>query len=84
MSLEAQSSSDDDYYDEEQNLPIFKTSIVGLSSLKLTQIIVGGDCDPKYLCNVNPVAIQHNTVFIVDLKHVSGTNAPFTPKLKHI
>ena len=41
-----------------------------MSSLELTKIIVGGDYNPKYLCKVKPVSVQHNAVFIVDLKQV--------------
>ena len=57
------SEDDDDYYDEEENLPIFKRATIGMSSLELTMIIVGGDFNPKYLCRVKPVSVQHNAAF---------------------
>ena len=70
QTVEISSSDDDDYYDEEENPPVFKRATVGMSPLELTRIIVGGDFNPKYLCKVKPVSVQHNAAFIVDLKHV--------------
>ena len=59
-----------DYYDKAERLPVFKRASIGLTSLEIVQIIVGGDFDQRVKCKVKPVAVHHNVSFIIDLRHV--------------
>ena len=55
-----------DYYDEAEQLPIYKKVTIGLSSLELVQIIVGQDFGREKVCKVKPVAVHHNVTFVID------------------
>ena len=59
------------YYNEAQQLPIYKKVTIGLSSLELVQIIMGQDFNRKKVCKVKLVAVHHNVTFMLDLKHVT-------------
>lgn len=60
-------ASDDDFYHDNSNLPVYSRCTTRLDTQELVTILLDPDLKEEKICKTQPVVIEHNAVFVVDL-----------------
>ena len=58
---------DDDFYNGNRKLSVYSCCTVRLDTQELVTILLDPDLKQEKICKTQPVVVEHNTVFIVDL-----------------
>ena len=59
-----------EYYGERTDLPIFARQKKHLSTTEIVEALLDPDLEQDQICKTQPVGIENNLAFIVDLKHL--------------
>lgn len=60
-------ASDDDFYNGNRKLPVYSHCTARLDTQELVTILLDPDLKQEKTCKTQPVVVEHNAVFIVDL-----------------
>lgn len=58
---------DDDFYHGNSNLPVYSRCTTRLDTQDLVTILLDPDLKQEKICKTQPVVVEHNAVFVVDL-----------------
>ena len=60
-------ASDDDFYHGNNKLPVYSRCPTRLDTHELVTILLDPDLKKEKICETQPVSVEHNAVFVIDL-----------------